>query len=218
MALSFASSVAGSNDGGLLLRAAEALSTAYGAEAEIEPLGSAPSETCMDAAAAVVVGVQPLSLPAEGRVAALVSLRCADGRTQTHPLWFSLRLPQLTWVARRNLHSGAVLQQDDFEQQRVLLPAGDDRNVAQFPAEPRELIRPLRAGSRLGPGDYRAIPLVRTGKPVLAHLPLRRVDMRLNAVALSDGEAGGLVRVRRLSGGSSFWARVTGRDAVELLP
>jgi flagella basal body P-ring formation protein FlgA len=185
---------------------------------ELEPLGGEGRAVSVPHGRLELHARLPGLAPAPGRVTAWVDVE-VDGRSyQAIPASFELRAYAPALFARRALAPGAALAPADFEPREAQV-AGQAAPLVDAGAElgALRLKRPLAPGAALTARHVQRAPAVRRDQDVRVQAELGGVAVQTVAVALKDGAAGEVIRVRNPASNQTYAARVTGAGTVEAL-
>jgi flagella basal body P-ring formation protein FlgA len=185
---------------------------------ELEPLGVEGRPVSAPQGRLELHARLPALTPAPGRLTAWVDVS-VDGRPyQAVPAPFELHAYAQALLARRDLAPGAALAAGDFELREIQV-AGQAAPLVDAGTElgALRLKRPLAAGAALTARQVQRAPAVRRDQDVRVQAELGGVAVQTVAVALKDGAAGDVIRVRNPASNQTYAARVTGAGTVEAL-
>jgi flagella basal body P-ring formation protein FlgA len=185
---------------------------------ELEPLGGEGRALSVPQGRLELHARLPALEPAAGRVTAWVELN-VDGRPyQAVPAPFELRAFARVLFARRALRPGELIAASDFELREAQV-AGQASPPVHAGADlgALRLKRPLAPGAALTARHVQRAPAVLRDQDVRVQAELGGVAVQTVAVALKDGAAGDVIRVRNPASNQTYAARVTGAGIVEAL-
>lgn len=131
------------------------------------------------------------------------------------PVWFAVSAHQEVLVTTRSLEAGRELLPAD-----VTVEYRDIATVGAAAVQDRNRISGMRSARRLSAGsivttrDLLPIPQVSKGQRVIVRASAGRVALTTSAIALTDGDANELIRVRTPDGRESYGVIVTGPGQV----
>jgi len=185
---------------------------------ELEPLGGEGRAVSVPHGRLELRVRLPGLAPAPGRVTAWVDVEVDARAYQAVPASFELRAYAPALFARHALAPGAALAAADFEPGEAQV-AGQAAALVDAKTELGELRlkRPLAPGAALTARHVQRAPAVRRDQDVRVQAELGGVAVQTVAVALKDGAAGDVIRVRNPASNQTYAARVTGAGTVEAL-
>jgi flagella basal body P-ring formation protein FlgA len=146
-----------------------------------------------------------------------VGVRCPGPQTWSLYLSAAVRVQTPVLVAARAIPGGALIAAGDLklaERDLSTLPAGYFSSPAQ--AVGKRLRYPIAAGAALNPAMLSSPKLVRRGDQVTLVAGTPDFEVRANGMALTDGGAGEIVRVRNSLSKKEIEGTVTSAGLVQV--
>ncbi len=182
-----------------------------GTEAEIEVLGHVDAPE----GKGTVVEVVPDQTPGPGVGWWEATWRPEHGDDLRIPFQARISAYLTVVVAKRALSGNATLGPDDVDLARVSADAGREYYTAAADVLGLRLSRAVAKGAPIDPSCLKAVTLVKQRDAVLVQVAGRGYGIEFYAEAQQDGGSGDVIRVKNLTSGRVFVARVVGRGRVE---
>ncbi len=169
-----------------------------------------------DVSADTIVEITELPPKPAGQMMLRLKLHLIDGTMQTAAIFVRAKVWRDAWVAREPLDRGGAIEPQLVEMRRVDFLRQHDLVPVDTDFSDLYMSRSLPAGRYLTWRDVARRPLVRKGEMIEVAAVDGRLAISMKALALQDGLAGELVRVRNLESRREFAVVVTAIGQAEV--